>query len=83
MSNLAKNLPEEAFKHTKQVFKDDKFKLMKQKGVYPYDHMDSFEKFNETQLPSQNDFFSQMNNEHITDEEYNHAKKKLFGTHLN
>ena len=74
LSNVAKNLPEEAFKHTKQVFKDDKFKLMKQKGVYPYDYMDSFEKFNETQLPSQNDFFSQMNNEHITDEEYNHAQ---------
>ena len=74
LSNLAKNLPEEAFKHTKKVFKDDKFKLMKQNGVYPYDYMDSFEKFNETQLPSQNDFFSQMNNEHITDEEYNHAQ---------
>ena len=56
------------------MFKDDKFKLMKQKGVYPYDYMDSFEKFNEKQLPSQNDFFSQMNNEHITDEEYNHAQ---------
>ena len=63
LSNLAKNLPEEAFKHTKQVFKDDKFKLMKQKGVYPYDYMNSFEKFNEKQLPSQNDFFSPMNNE--------------------
>ena len=74
MSNLAKNLPEEAFKHTKQVFKDDKFKLMKQKGVYLYDYMDSFEKFNETQLPSQKDFYSLMNNKHITDEEYNHAQ---------
>ena len=74
LANLVKNLPEEAFHYTKQVFKDDKFKLMKQKGVYPYDYMNSFEKFNETKLPSQNDFFSQMNNQHITDEEYNHAQ---------
>ena len=73
LANLVKNLPEKAFNYTKQVFKDDKFRLMKQKGVYPYDFMNSFEKFNETQLPSQNDFFSQMN-EHITDEEYNHAQ---------
>ena len=24
---------------------------MKQKGIYPYDYIGSFEKFNETQLP--------------------------------
>ena len=82
LANLAKNLPEEAFKYTKQVFKDDKFRLMKQKGVYSYDFMDSFEKFNETQLPSQNDFYSQMNNQHITDEEYNHAQNVWNTFHL-
>ena len=82
LANLAKNLPEEAFKYTKQVFKDDKFRLMKQKGVYPYDYMNSFEKFNETQLPSQNDFYSQMNNQHITDEEYNHAQNFWNTFHL-
>ena len=82
LANLAKNLREEAFKYTKQVFKDDKFRLMKQKGVYPYDFMDSFEKFNETQLPSLNDFFSQMNNQHITDEEYNHAQNVWNTFHL-
>ena len=74
LANLAKNLPEDAYKYTNEVFKGEKLQLMKQKGVYPYDFMNSFEKFNETQLPSQNDFFSQMNNEHITDEEYNHAQ---------
>ena len=82
LANLAKNLPEEAFKYTKQVFKDDKFRLMKQKGVYPYDFMDNFEKFNETQLPGQNDFYSQMNNQHITDEEYNHAQNVWNTFHL-
>ena len=55
---------------------------MKQKGVYPYDYMNSFEKLNETQLPSQNDFYSQMNNQHITDEEYNHAQNVWNTFHL-
>ena len=77
LANLVKNLPEDSFKYTNEVFKDEKFRLMKQKGVYPYDYMNSFEKFNETQLPSQNDFYSQMNNQHITDEEYNHAQTVL------
>ena len=48
---------------------------MTQKGVYPYDYMDSFEKFNETELPTKEEFYSILNNEHITDEDYSHAQK--------
>ena len=73
LSSLVNNLPTEAFKYTSQKFKNKKFELMKQKGVYPYDYMDSFDKFNET-LPTKEDFFSIMNNEHITDEDYKHAQ---------
>ena len=29
---------------------------MKQKGVYPYDYMDSVERFNDQQLPSKDEF---------------------------
>ena len=37
--------------------------------------MDSFEKFEKkTQLPTKEDFYSILNNEHIKDEEYDHAK---------
>ena len=74
LSNLVNNLPTEAFKYTKQVFQNEKFSLMIKKGVYPYDYMKSFEKFNETQLPNKEDFFSLINNEHINDEDYQHAK---------
>ena len=52
---------------------------MTQKGVYPYDYMDSFERFNETQLPSKDDFFSQLTEDAITDEQYCHATK-VWGT---
>ena len=74
LDNLIKNLPDEAFKYTKQEFKKEQFNLMKQKGIYPYDHMDSFDRFNETKLPVQQDFYSILNNEHILDEQYKHAQ---------
>ena len=74
LDNLIKNLPDEAFKYTKQGFKKEQFELMKQKGVYPYDYMDNFEKFNETKLPVQQHFYSILNNEHISDEQYKHAQ---------
>ena len=74
LDNLIKNLPDEAFKYTKQEFKKEQFNLMKQKGIYPYDHMDSFDRFNETKLPVQHDFYSILNNEHISDEQYKHAQ---------
>ena len=74
LDNLVKNLPDEAFKYTKHEFKKEQFNLMKQKGIYPYDHMDSFDRFNETQLPEKQDFYSILNNEHISDEQYKHAQ---------
>ena len=46
---------------------------MARKGLYPYDYMDSFKKFNE-KLPSKEDFFSVLNNEHITDADYQHVQ---------
>ena len=49
-------------------FTDKKLSLMLQKGVYPNDFMDSFEKFKEH-------FYSILNDQHITNDEYNHAKK--------
>ena len=74
LSNLVNNLPAEAFKHTGQVFQGEKLSLMTKKGVYPYDYMNSFKKFENSRLPKKEDFFSIMNNEHITDEEYQHAQ---------
>ena len=74
LDNLTKNLPDDAFIFTQQEFTDEEFNLMKQKGTYPYDYMDSFQKFNDTQLPIKKDFFSILYNEHITHEQYNHAQ---------
>ena len=37
--------------------------------------MDSFEKFNQTELPAKEHFYSILNDKHITNDEYDHAKK--------
>ena len=36
--------------------------------------MDSFSKFNDTVLPQKKDFYSLLNDEDISDDDYNHAK---------
>ena len=73
LEKLVSNLPIKSLKYTSQIFKGKKLDLMARKGVYPYDYMDSFDKFNE-KLPTKEDFFSIMDNEHITDKDYQHAQ---------
>ena len=73
LDKLVSNLPKESLKYTSQKFKDKKLDLMSQKGVYPYDFMDSFDKFNE-KLPPKEEFYSILNDEHISDEDYEHAQ---------
>ena len=53
---------------------DKKLDLISQKGVYPYDFMDSFEKLNKTELPAKEDSYSILNNEYITGKQYEHAQ---------
>ena len=53
----------------------DKFNLLLRKGVYPYEYMDEWEKFNEDKLPDKELFYSDLNKEHITNEDYPHAQK--------
>ena len=46
---------------------------MLRKGVYPYEYMDSWEKFNETSLPIKEDLYSHLNMENIEDIDYRHG----------
>ena len=45
------------------------------KGVYRYECMYSWERFNETSLPNKKAFYSELNLEFITDKDYAHAQK--------
>ena len=49
-------------------------KFFLKKGAYPYEYMDSWKRFNETELPSKNEFYNELNKEHITDQDYIHAQ---------
>ena len=53
----------------------NKFVLLLRKCVYPYEYMDSQEKFNEIVLPPKKDFFSNLNLEDISDKDYKHSQK--------
>ena len=53
----------------------NKSSLLLRKGVYSYEYMNSQEKFIETQLPDEESFYSELNKEGITDEDYVHAQK--------
>ena len=52
---------------------DNQLKLVKQKGVYPYESMDSFERFLEDKLPDKKHFYKSLKNKHISEKVYLHA----------
>ena len=86
-SNLVDNLSElkikeidndaliKRFYNTYQLSKKNinKFKLLLRKGVYPHEYMDSWKKFNETESPSKDKFYSTLNLEDISDDDYAHV----------
>ena len=77
LDKLVSNLPKDDLVYTSKAFKGKRLNLMSQKGVYPYDFMDSFETFNQMELPTKDQFYSILNDQHITDDEYHHANKVL------
>ena len=72
--NISKDLKTEQFREMSRVFDKDTNFLMR-RGVYPYYNMDSFERFNEKELPPKEEFYSLMNYTNISDNDYEHAHK--------
>ena len=54
---------------------------MLEKGVYQYEYMNIWERFNKTFSPDKKAFYSSVNLENITDADYKHAK--MHGETLN
>ena len=75
LDSLVNNLPKDAFKNVKRYYKGDKLSLLTRKGVYPYEYMNSLEKLKETKLQPKEAFYSRLNDEGISDEDYVHAQK--------
>jgi len=64
---LVENISLSDMKYTSQEFQNKKLELMKRKGVYSYDYMNSFDKLNDTTLPPKMEFYILFTNENITD----------------
>lgn len=77
LENLVANLAQDGlqvFTHLlSETESEAKAQLLMRKGVYMYEYMDSFEKFDESELPPREQFYSTIKKEHISEEEYEQA----------
>ena len=67
---LVKNLSDTGFKYLSQGSSGDLLELVKQKGVYPYEYMDSFKKIFDKKLPNRCEFYSSLIDECISEKDY-------------
>ena len=53
----------------------DDLDLLTEKGVYPYDYMDCWDRFDETKLLPKDAFYSKLTGTHISDDDYERANR--------
>ena len=70
---LVNNLPKNAFKNLLKYFTPEQAELLKQKGFYPYEYMDSIEKFNDRKPPPRKAFYSKLSGRGISEKNYKHV----------
>lgn len=76
IEKLANNLLSEDCNNVRKYFdNDEKFFLIRQKGVFPYSYLDRYEKLNDTVLPNQSQFYDVLRKDSITQEDYERACK--------
>ena len=88
LSKLVSYLPKDGFHNMAKCFTKEQLELLTRKGVYPYEHLDSFKRFDEARLPPIEKFDSHLGcgsvygdegdvreimQEHIFQEDYDHA----------
>lgn len=83
LAQMVKNLTNSNFEFPimSKVFRDqikgneEKKKLLTRKGIFCYDYFDDMSKFRLKNLPEKKEFYSTLNFENISDEDYMHAEK--------
>ena len=68
LDKLVKSMSDKDFKYLVEEFGSKNLELLKQKGAYPYEYMNSFERFNEEKLPARKYFFSSIKKGKIGDD---------------
>ena len=81
LESLVNNLPDDGFNNLERYYKGEKLSLVKRKGFYPYEYMNSLKRFKENKIPPKEAFYSRLTGEGISDEDYEYVKKvwKVFG----
>ncbi len=83
LDSLVRTLGDDQFETlTSQMLVDsESLKLLKRKGVFPYEYMTDFSKLSATSLPPKKAFYSQLTETGISDSDYKHAQNvwKTFG----
>ena len=50
------------------------FFLLLRRGIYPYEYIDSWERFDENAIPPKEPFYNELDLEDITDKDYERVK---------
>ena len=58
---------------------ENQYKLLIQKGIYPYEYMTDWDKFKETKLPPREAFYSKLNKAGVGGEDYEHMNRTWKG----
>ncbi|GBO00525.1 hypothetical protein AVEN_72867-1 [Araneus ventricosus] len=72
---LVGNLPKDNFSIMREHFNSNHVDSLLCKGVYLYEYVNGFSKFNETKSPARDHFFSSLSGELITEDEYAYANE--------
>jgi hypothetical protein len=59
----------------RKYFQGEQLELLRQKGIYPYEHSDSVERFDKIELPPKDALYSQLNECGTSDKDHEHAQK--------
>ena len=68
LDELVKNLVDKHFKYLVKEFGSKNFEILKQKGAYPYEYMNSFKGFNEDKLCARKYFYSSKKDKKISED---------------
>ena len=58
-----------------EKYSNSQRELLIKKGIYPYEYMDNWNRFNESKLPDKAKFYSKLNMNEVSDKDYEHARK--------
>ena len=73
LDSLVKSFSSDDFKYLSEEFSSKFLELVKEKGVYPYEYMNSFKKFSEDKLPYKYEFFNSLKDKCISEKDYQRA----------